>query len=355
MMFASDRTHLFGQVLSLAQGSSFLGPRVNIPFFGSVAHELGNLELYCQVSASFPSVCSARSLEQLDLGFTNGLATIASQFGVFPPDFFDKFTTDTLYSIFSDPAFSTSTEDALLDFLLSRFHHDPDSLCLFEFVHFEYLSPSSLTSFAESAPFSTLGPAVWANLVRAILSRGPRTVSCPFVLDPLDGLLSYFKRLRGNVREAVTVTGHAPVKDGPGPWSPENAADFTSPSVFCSLSEPGQWLAYDFPDRLVTPTHYTLRGGENEWSGNLTNWVLEGSDADGNWVELDRRIECWDITPTPLVFTVTNPIPCRQIRIRQIEFHPSHNNNIILSAFELFGKAEQKTNRGRRNGTQSAH
>jgi hypothetical protein len=85
----------------------------------------------------------------------------------------------------------------------------------------------------------------------------------------------------------------------------------------------------------------------------LKNWVLEGPNNSGRWVELDRR-ENNDVLndgSTQGTFAVQTSVPVQWIRLRQIG--PNHWNgiaarggfpNLLLSEFEIFGTLVEPNN-----------
>jgi hypothetical protein len=342
IVHSADRKRHFGHVISLAHGETVVVPRGHIAFFASIALELGNLDLYSQVAAHMPTVCSPYAIaRQFEIGFQGGISHLAAKFSDYSPPFFHKFTIDILYSIFANPSFVCSNEDLVLECIVSGFTDNPEYFSLFEFVHFEYLLPDSILTLFDSISYLSLSLPIWRNVVRALRSRivPPHTIiSIPFSNVPLNGIIAHLTRTT-DFSEALRITGHEPVNAGAS-WAAANAADLENMSVFCSIAAPDQWLCYDFGNRLIIPTHYTLRGGNGSWAGRLTKWVLEGA-MDEEWTQLDWRAEFTTVGPEPIVFQVAQPAACRRVRIRQIEFHPLTNNNIVLAAFELFGDLEE--------------
>jgi hypothetical protein len=123
-----------------------------------------------------------------------------------------------------------------------------------------------------------------------------------------------------------------------------NAADLVANSTFCSKNAPDQSLTYDFRDRHVTLSHYSIRshfaGTLNDY--HLRSWVVEGSSDGETWSELDRREDDASLKGGNLtqVFEVRSPgLECRLVRLRQIG--PNHflelDYRLVVSGFELFG------------------
>jgi hypothetical protein len=120
--------------------------------------------------------------------------------------------------------------------------------------------------------------------------------------------------------------------------SPNNLADFRLGAVFSSENSEGQWVKWDFKEKRVRPTHYSIRSGQNSF---LQSWVLEGSLDDEHWSELAasdkgtnkdlmgrEKIGAWRISADGVY---------RVIRLTQTGKNHSNNNMLVLDAFEIYG------------------
>jgi hypothetical protein len=150
----------------------------------------------------------------------------------------------------------------------------------------------------------------------------------------LDGIILYLtKKHGGNVQEKgiVTTTSKSVYSDKPSD-APKNVADLTSDSYFLSKNEPGQWVCWDFRERRVRPTHYTIRG----W--DLKSWVVEGSLDGRSWTEIDRQTDNQDFKDGNTVsFAVSNPAEFRFIRLTQTCKNHLGDDYLALHGVEFFG------------------
>jgi hypothetical protein len=149
----------------------------------------------------------------------------------------------------------------------------------------------------------------------------------------LDGIISYLtKKHGGNVHEkrVVAMTASSVSRDY---HSPQNAADFSTDSVFASDNAPGQWICWDFGEMRIRPTHYTIA------TGFLRSWVIEGSDDGIHWAELDRQTDnqAFKTGKSIAAFAVLRPAECRFVRLTQTG--PRHGGDLTLrlGAVEFFG------------------
>jgi hypothetical protein len=124
-----------------------------------------------------------------------------------------------------------------------------------------------------------------------------------------------------------------------GKFAPRNAADLSSGSYFCSKTEKGAWISFDFKELRIEATHYTLRTFDFQPDdSHLKSWTVEGSNNGASWTEIDRRENSSDLTGGDVkTCAVWQPGSFGRIRLRQIGPNHGGNNCLFLSAFEVFG------------------
>jgi hypothetical protein len=107
-------------------------------------------------------------------------------------------------------------------------------------------------------------------------------------------------------KETVGANPHSGAYDNDPGHAAKNAADLETDSCFFSAYRSGKadiphtrnnWVCYDFKERRIVPTHYTIR--TNHWhagdSGDrfrgrhLKSWIVETSADGENWRELDQQ------------------------------------------------------------------
>jgi hypothetical protein len=264
-------------------------------------------------------------------------------------------------SILSDPSLEIRTEDFVYEFVRDLCRLDAQCFCLFEHVLFEHLSVEMITDFISmSSDFpefhELMNCEIWFRLCnRLILPVSPLTKSSRLagrmvrsrVFEfksnaPLSGIISSLtSECGGNVhdRGVVAITDSSHCADG---YSGKFAADLgSSSSFFHSLEIPRQWLCYDFKDSLVSPTHYSIRTyqcGQN--ANHLKSWILEISNDDSNWKEIDRRENNVDLNGDRFVGTYSisgQRSEGRFVRLRQIGKNHMNKDYLTVSGFELFG------------------
>ena len=155
---------------------------------------------------------------------------------------------------------------------------------------------------------------------------------------PLDGIIAYLTReCGGNVHNKgiITVTGTAT------DYGPRNAVDFGTDSVYESTCKPNSWICYNFKDRRLLPTSYSLKSyGYGPGGDHPKSWVIEVSNDGSLWTEIDRRDNNDLNDKSVTVNFKISDVPSasfRFFRLRQTEKNHRGNDYLFLSALEIFG------------------
>jgi hypothetical protein len=168
--------------------------------------------------------------------------------------------------------------------------------------------------------------------------------------EPLHGILSYLAtKYEGCVHRLsaviVTASSVAPSSaDKQRSYAAVNAAAVGESSSFRSGPDFGAWLCYDFYDKAVTLSCYTLKshGGPDGGKGrcNLKSWRVEGSTDGTKWFTVDEQVDCnqLDDRAVSQTFPVAVSGEFRFIRLVLTAPSSSNQNMIWICAFELFGQ-----------------
>jgi hypothetical protein len=166
------------------------------------------------------------------------------------------------------------------------------------------------------------------------------------------GIIRFLGR-NGNVhnRGIVTVSSSGAFSDEPM-YAPKNVADLKTDSFFGSVyrkktedipeDEKNNWICYDFMEKKVRPTHYSIRskaGGGSGWA-SLKNWVVEVSDNGNNWIEIDcqtNNSKLYGKGAIGVFQASRQDVTGRYVRLVNIGRNHRHDDCLTLSAFEIFG------------------
>ena len=165
----------------------------------------------------------------------------------------------------------------------------------------------------------------------------------PFKGEPFKGMIAYLnERYGGNLHDkgVLEVTCSGRVNDD---FHEKFVLDLEDKRAdFCSRAVPGAWFCIDFKDRRFMPMRYSIRTFVfGAGSAHLKSWVIEISKTGEEWIEIDRRVNTEDLNggfneKTYEVDKVEDG-EFRFIRLKMIGPNHSGTNDLICSAFEVFG------------------
>jgi hypothetical protein len=152
----------------------------------------------------------------------------------------------------------------------------------------------------------------------------------------LKGIISFLTRKCGrDLHDAglVSVTGSQS--------NAQRVVDFDSSSKFQGSSRANDWICYDFRERRVMPTHYSLRTCSDACSPGCfpTSWVIEISENGQSWEVMDRKSEGSSMNQRNFTktFAIDTPRTGRLVRFRQAGPCVKAHCVMDLTSFELFG------------------
>ena len=167
------------------------------------------------------------------------------------------------------------------------------------------------------------------------------------------GVIRYLtEKCGGNVHKEgiVNITSSSIIKESStfddGYPDPFNVADLDNiESSFASDYEKNAWLCYDFIQRRVKPSHYSIRtyvGGPN----HLRSWRIEGSNDKMKWSKLDEQVssELFDNIGKSITFHINKTVKVDFYRFLRVKLAgPTITGIHILnvSALEFFGEVAE--------------
>ena len=162
-----------------------------------------------------------------------------------------------------------------------------------------------------------------------------------------EGIINYLTtKSGGNVSDNGTVKVTSSSTNGN--LSARYSVDFhENTQYFQSNNQQNDWLKYDFINRKVHPTHYSIKTRNSGGGHHPKNWVIEGSntgsDIESEWTVLDSRqndsyLNDEKVTHTYSIQNNQNPNDYfRYLRIRQTGVGTTNCYYLTLSCLEYFG------------------
>lgn len=168
-----------------------------------------------------------------------------------------------------------------------------------------------------------------------------------YIVKPLPLLYESGKEFQGIVRHLTQKTGGNIHRNGTievcsneyqsesEPW---NLLDFDGNNYYCASSQWDVWICYDFKERKVKVTNYSINSIKQYTGHHLKSWVVEVSDDGNNWTQIDERKDCKKLNLTNLVatFDVKPNDYSRYVRLHNTA-EPWGGNNLWFSCLEFYG------------------
>jgi hypothetical protein len=273
------------------------------------------------------------------------------------------FSFEVISAIISNESLRLKDEDSLYEIVRSLSCRDERYSTLFEFIRFEYLSCDSIHSFIDliSKSFLFLSFGIWIAICRRLsLSVSPlicndriaesfasRVHHCTFSEDsPLKGIIAYLTETFGghvSDRGIVSITANS-ISDSHS-YPLRNVADFDNQTMFYTKYEPNSWICYDFKNRHIKLTHYSIRARRDANSHHLRHWLLEGSIGGDSWITLDRQENNTSLNSQGVIatFSISQSSEVGLIRLKQIGKNSSGYDTLRVNAIAFFGDVLEQT------------
>ena len=257
---------------------------------------------------------------------------------------------DTISNILTDDDLCIENEDWLFDLICQIIKvKRQDFRMLFGCLLFEYMTPTSMSSFVSMVTYEDISGKVWANLKkRLVLSVQSPGQSFRYIKkdktfvidasDPFNGICAFLNNeCNGNAHEQglISITSSTI-----GINQPYQVIDYGWEGDWGTKNKPNSWLMFDFNDYLVELTGYSLMSIPSHINNAHPRiWVLEASNDLENWDTFDKREMNNDLNGKNKVkcFSFRRSDSYRYVRIRQTDLNHSHNNYFAISQMEFFG------------------
>lgn len=323
-----------------------------------IEFDLKNVDLYLQNLKVLYDI--SRRYGQIEL--TNMIEPISKNFDKIDQNLLKKMPKPILLSIISDEHFNVSSEDSLFEFITDLFDEidekSPIFVTFLEQIKIEKLSIEKFQLFLKEIRLDDMTEILWSNLCTRFLSpnqnhekEAKEDESCTEVFydgnqsHQFNGIIRKMSQeCGGNVSDenVVLVTS---LNIYLGGYEAKNVVDLDIDNMYFSSNAENNWIKYDFKEKKVHPTHYSIKSHTSAVIPNhLKNWVVEGSNDDSNWTPLDTRNG--DISLNNYMAINTFKIDdsnhqnefYRFLRLRQTGQNNSNKNYMGLCALEYFGK-----------------
>ncbi|KAK8844283.1 hypothetical protein M9Y10_024494 [Tritrichomonas musculus] len=98
-------------------------------------------------------------------------------------------------------------------------------------------------------------------------------------------------------------------------------------------------FVYTSKNHQVIPTYYTIRTNGSNTNSHPKSWVIEGSNDDSSWTNLDTQNESPHLLKGWIVhtFNINNSNSYKYIRMRKTGKSKNNNVSLLIDSFEIYG------------------
>lgn len=351
-----DSNYEFKQVIKLIHGNEINVCESNKKYLYEIADLLDNTEMTEQLNKVRLSKLHVRTvieetLKKIDQdnNIDQEIDFIASHLPKFNQSEFEKFDVPILQKIFTSSSLLIDDENSLFKLIMHIIKKkSSDARVLLKCILFDHLSTTKLIEFAKEIDYNEITGGMFHSLANCLFDQSKfktkpsliRRISNEDTFkyngEAFDGIFAGLNRLwKQNVFEKGIIK--LTTSDGSSPY---RIADNTWSDSWYSRSMPNSWVQFDFIDHAVSLSNYSLKtfiGGPN--SGHLKTWVVEGSNDEKNWEEIDRRAGNSDLNDRNRfnTYDTSNKHFYRYIRLMQTGKNHRGTDFLFLNNIELFG------------------
>ena len=270
--------------------------------------------------------------------------------------------TDLLYCILNNEHFKHDNEDIVFDIINEHFskqncnYHQYNIYEFYEHLKMNELSLNKFESMISKLNYSEMTQSLWTQLVDIILAskstniNSQKSNASQFEYDGnpnhrFEGIIHHLQNNKNdNLHDLgiITVTS----KTVYGSNYPKYVIDFNSNDYFSS-SDDLDWLKYDFKDKKIRPTSYSIKTRHDYDDQNPVNWCIEvsntGGDNNEEWRIIDSRTGIQSVSKRNQTDTfhiqtqLTDEESYQYVRFR-CTGRTSHNCDCLaISSLEYFG------------------
>lgn len=307
---------------------------------------------------------------------------ISSHFYLIDQNKLIKLPKNVLYSIINNDKLKLKDEDSLFEFIEKLFSNDNDTdeetkeiskMSFYELIEFPFLSEMKFIMLIENIDYNKISYKLWYEMKLCFYNEyqnnkarinSNRYENNQTQTQNKIQIISYDNdannRFKGiiyklhdcnpsssNNGKIINITASS-LSGNNNNYKPENVIDYEFiDSAFYSKNEKNSWIKFDFKERKVKPSAYSIRS--NNWGGvghwHPQHWVIEGSNDDNEWTVLDSHTNDHSIddqskSNTFLIQTENNTF-YQYLRLRQRGLNTADNDALIISAFEFFGAIQE--------------
>ena len=369
----------FSHILNLINFQTTTFSEEEIPFLTEVVENLGNETIILQDEKDSTEITIDNVLhllqhhEKYSQFYCNHISSeiefVSSHFteiSEMQEEELKKLSIGTLLKIISNDQLQMKSEDQLLKLINELYSNNSEYSILYEQVLFTNVTSEMMKEFVLTFDANDMTIGTWHKLSDRLClepenqvsntAAGSRYSKAPkqetgktfeYTEDKVfKGIFNYLQtQTGGKIENEVNFTSSS-VASSSDCYKPSNVALFgDTNNYFHSKNVEGSWICFDFNDRRVVPTHYTVKSVN--WGVNdhhPKSWVIEGSNDNISWETIDEEKNCSYLNGVSLVhtFPMNHPKSTEFKYIRMRSTGPNWCGNsyhyLIFDSFEIYGR-----------------
>lgn len=239
-------------------------------------------------------------------------------------------------------------EDMLLRIIIDLYSEDKKVSSLFDYVYFVNVSNDEMSHFYNIFDINDMSNEVWRSLIERSLNS---TVNFQSLKNDVRYLIKAFsfseeKKFNGIIKYLTDKTGGnihdnntIEVTSNSFSSHPKNLLDFNSNNYYGAGHEwKDIWICYDFKEKKVKLTNYSINSIRGNSSHHLKSWVIEVSNDNSHWKQIDHQEDCQKLNGTDLksTFAVQSNDFSRYVRLKNIA-EPYGGNQLWFHSIDFYG------------------
>ena len=259
---------------------------------------------------------------------------------------------ETIEKIINNENLTIDNEDDLLRFINKLYLSDSKYSSLYELIYFENVTKSMMKEFISMFNVNDINPEIWNQLCKRLemenvgpKKRARKHRGMKFELNDNDifhGIIDYLRSQTKNIDDEIQVIASS-CSNSDEPHQPRTILLNENPKgYFATNGIQNSWVTLDFKEHRIIPTHYAIRSsyyGLNSY--HLKGWVIEVSNDNNKWTEIDEVNDCQYLNGSRLFHTFkitkeqTNEY--RYFRIRQPGKSWGNSDQLVFESIEIYG------------------
>lgn len=267
---------------------------------------------------------------------------------------------ETIEMIFNNPNLKIKSEDQVITFINKMYSENNDFSILYEYVNFHNVTKNKMSEFLNIFSIFDITSKIWESFSTIIQqtaidyiefmqnnqhnSRYNIDIDIKYEKNhEFEGIIQFLKKKNQNNLNKVLEITSSSIYSNNIALSPQNVIKYDDlKSCFESENENDSWICFDFKDKRIKFTNYTV--STNDWEkgqGHLRSWVVEVSNDENkkDWKIVDKQENCDLLNGKRCVhtFSIQNSEIFRYIRLRQIGPSWSGNSYLNINSIEFYG------------------